>query len=263
MKLTLITVCYNSASLLPTALASVLAQTSKEYEYLIIDGNSKDDTCELLKAWEPKFEGRMKWISEPDRGLYDAINKGIVRAAGEAIALLHADDMLNAPDIIAQWIHAFKAAPDIDAIYGDVRFIAQHATDLKSPTTRYYSGDFWKPWMLRWGLIPPHPSIVIRKKHFLALGGYLPQTFKIAADHELLVRYFYRAHLKTRYIPLCTTAMRLGGLSTQGIKSKILLNREIVHANRMNGLWCILPMMAFKYIYKCRELILPHLRKFS
>ena len=259
MKLSLITVCYNSAPTLPTAFESVLCQQGADYEYLVVDGGSSDDTVALLKAWEPRFEGRMRWTSERDRGLYDAINKGIARATGDLVALLHADDMLDGDEVLAAWCRAFAEAPELDAVYGDIRFIPNGATTREAPTVRYYSGAFWRRWMFRWGLMPPHPSFAIRRERFAELGGYLPDTFRIAADHELLVRYLYKAGLRSRYLPLCTTAMRLGGLSTDGVQARIRLNREIVRANRMNGLWCCLPMMFPKYAYKMWEVLRPRL----
>lgn len=260
MLISLITVCYNSKPLLPTAFESVLRQRDADYEYLVVDGASTDGTVDLLREWEPRFGGRMRWTSEPDRGLYDAINKGIARARGDLIALLHADDMLDADDVLARWCAPFREDPALQAVYGDIRFVPQGATGRDAPTMRYYSGAFWRPWMFRWGLMPPHPSFAIRRERFAELGGYLPDVFRIAADHELLVRYLYKARLRARYLPLCTTAMRLGGLSTDGVQARIRLNREIVRANRMNGLWCCLPMMAPKYAYKVFEVLLPRLR---
>ena len=256
MKISLITVCYNSASTLPTAFASVLRQQRADYEYIVVDGGSKDATVALLRGWEKRFGGRMKWTSERDKGLYDAINKGIRRATGDIVALLHADDMLDADNILEQWCQAFEKEPELDAVYGDVRFIPEEAKSAKAPTVRYYSGHFWRPWLLRWGMMPPHPSFAIRREYFERLGGYHPDAFKIAADHEFLVRYLYKAHLRTRYLPLCTTAMRLGGLSTDGVQARVRLNHEICRANRMNGLWCCYPMMLPKYAYKLLEITL-------
>ncbi len=261
MKLSLITVCRNSADTLATALDSVLRQNGVDYEYWVIDGASTDGTVALLRDREPRFGGRLRWISEPDRGLYDAINKGIARATGDLVALLHADDMLDGDGILARWVQPFDEDPTLDVAYGDIRFVPEGATSREAPTVRYYSGRFWRPWMFRWGLMPPHPSFVIRRERFAELGGYLPDTFRIAADHELLVRFLYKARLRTRYLPLCTTAMRLGGLSTDGIRARIRLNREIVRANRMNGLWCCLPMMFPKYAYKVFEVLLPRIRR--
>ncbi len=258
MKLSLITVCYNSADTLETALASALAQRGADFEYLIVDGGSTDGTLDLLRAWEPRFGGRLKWRSEPDRGLYDAINKGIARAEGDLIALLHADDILDADDVLARWCAPFEEDPALQAVYADIRFIAQDAAGRDVPTRRYYSGGFWRPWMFRWGLMPPHPSFAIRRACFARLGGYRTDM-RIAADHELLVRFLLRGGLRARYVPFCSTAMRLGGLSTDGVRARVRLNREIVRANRLNGLWCCLPMMAPKYAYKVFELLRPRL----
>ncbi len=253
MKLSIITACRNNVATLATALDSLSRQQGADYELLVQDGVSTDGTLDLLREWEPRFNGRLRWVSEPDTGLYDALNKAIARASGDLIALLHADDILNADDVLARWCAPFQEDPSLDAVYADIRFIARDAPTRDAPTRRYYAGSFWRPWMLRWGLIPPHPSFAIRRETILRLGGYRTDM-RIAADHEFLVRLF-RSGARARYLPFCTTAMRLGGLSTDGLQAKIRLNREIVRANRLNGIRCCLPMMAPKYAYKVFELI--------
>ena len=253
MKLSLITACRNSAATLPTALESALRQRGADYELIVLDGASTDGTPDLLRAWEPRFGGRLRWTSEPDGGLYDALNKGIARATGDLVALLHADDILDGDDVLARWCAPFAEEPGLDAVYGDIRFIPQDATGREAPTRRYYAGGFWRPWMFRWGLIPPHPSFAIRREALRRMGGYRTDM-RIAADHEFLLRLF-RSGARARYVPFCTTAMRLGGLSTDGLQAKVRLNREIVRANRLNGVWCCLPMMVPKYAYKVLELL--------
>ena len=253
MKLSVITACRNNVSTLTTALDSLLRQQGADYELLVQDGLSTDGTLDLFHEWEPRFNGRLRLVSEPDAGLYDALNKAITRASGDLIVLLHADDILNADDVLARWRAPFLEDPSLDAVYGDIRFIPRDAATRDAPTRRYYAGNFWRPWMLRWGLIPPHPSFAIRREVILRLGGYRTDM-RIAADHEFLVRLF-RSGARAHYLPFCTTAMRLGGLSTDGLQAKIRLNREIVRANRLNGIRCCLPMMVPKYAYKVFELL--------
>ncbi|MEG2465018.1 MAG: sugar transferase [Kiritimatiellia bacterium] len=260
MKITLITVCFNSAKTLPTVFASVLEQQAADYEYLVIDGGSSDGTVELLRTWEAQFNGRMKWTSEPDRGLYDAINKGIARATGDLIALVNADDALEDEGVLHAMTEPFDD-PTIDAVYGDIRFVrdTQNVQDLASlrvlPTVREYSATHWKPWMLRWGFMPPHPSVVIRTCHFRTLGAYEPTRYRIAADYELLIRFLWNHHLRTRYLNRCTTVMRMGGRSTRGFSSWYQLNTEIVDANKSNGRYCCFPMMLPKYAFKVFEFL--------
>lgn len=252
MKVSIITVCRNSAKTLPTAIESVLGQRDVELEYIVVDGASTDGTTDLLKEYAPKFNGRMRWISGPDEGMYDAINKGIKMATGDVVGILNADDMLESPDTLAHVASAF--ADDVDAIYADIRFVKD---DLNT-TVRYYSAKHWKPWMLQWGKMPPHPSVYIRRELFDKYGLY-KLGYDIAADYELLIRYLRMAKLNTRYLNECLVKMRMGGKSTRGWKSFKTLNKEIVRANLENGYFCCFPMMLPKYLFKIFEFILPRL----
>ena len=252
MKVTLITACYNSAATIRTAIESVLEQRNVELEYIIVDGGSKDGTVDLLRDYEQHFEGRMRWISEPDKGMYDAINKGIAMATGEIVGILNADDLFESSDTLAHIASAF--ADDVDAIYADIRFVKD---DLQT-TSRYYSAKHWKPWMLQWGKMPPHPSVYIRRELFDKLGLY-KLGYDIAADYELLIRYLRKAGIKTRYLNECVVRMRMGGKSTRGWQSFMTLNKEIVRGNLENGYFCCFPMLLPKYLFKIFEFILPRL----
>ena len=145
-------------------------------------------------------------------------------------------------------------SPRVEAVYADVRFVKE---DLAT-TVRYYSAKHWKPWMLQWGKMPPHPSVYIRREWFARLGGY-KLGYDIAADYELLIRYLRKAGLKTRYIPGSVVRMRMGGKSTRGWRSNWRLNQEIVRGNRENGYRCCMAMLAPKYAFKIFEFILPRL----
>ena len=252
MKVSLITACFNSKATIRTAIESALAQRDVALEYIVVDGGSKDGTVDLLKEYAPKFNGRMRWISEPDEGMYDAINKGIKMATGDVVGILNADDMLESPDTLAHVAAAF--ADDVDAVYADIRFVK----DDLSTTVRYYSAKHWRPWMLQWGKMPPHPSVYIRRGLFDQYG-YYKLGYEIAADYELLIRYLRMAKLRTNYLNESLVRMRMGGKSTRGWKSFKTLNREIVRGNLENGYFCCFPMLIPKYLFKIFEFILPRL----
>lgn len=278
MTVTIITACFNSAAVIRTAMESVLRQTWPDIEYLIVDGGSDDGTLELIREYEPKFNGRMRWISEPDQGMYDAINKGIRMARGEVIGNLNADDVLSADDVVEKVAGTFTSAGareckraggaavmPIDVVYGDIRFVPNRldaSLDAlrAEPTVRYYSARHWRPWMLQWGFMPPHPSIYIRRACFERLGLYA-LDYEIAADYALLIRFLRRARLPRRYLPLCMVDMRMGGKSTRGWRSNLQLNREIVRGNRESDYFCCLPMLLPKYAFKVWEFLLPRMRR--
>ncbi len=264
MKLTVVTACYNSGKTLRTTLESVLAQRDSDYEYLVIDGASTDDSPAILQEYEPRFQGRLRWISEPDAGLYDAINKGIRLATGDFVGILNSDDAFSSPDILSQIAATLAAHPQIQVVYGDIRFVPNRIDggrpcDLsKEPTLRYYSARHWRRWMLRWGYMPPHPSIYIRRDCFERLGFY-KTDYRIAADNELLVRFLYKAKLPALYLKRCIVDMRVGGVSTKNLGATLLLNREIVRGHSENGYFCCLPMLVPKYGFKVFEVVLPRL----
>ena len=252
MKITLITACRNSTATIRTAIESVLGQKGVDVEYIVVDGSSTDDSVAVFKAYEPRFNGRMRWISEPDKGMYDAINKGIKMATGDVVGILNADDVLESPDTLAHVAGAF--VDDVDAVYADIRFVKD---DLNT-TVRYYSAKHWKPWMLQWGKMPPHPSVYIRRELFDQYGLY-KLGYEIAADYELLIRYLRMAKLRTLYLNESLVRMRMGGKSTRGWKSFKTLNKEIVRGNLENGYFCCFPMLLPKYFFKIFEFILPKL----
>ncbi|MFZ4395609.1 MAG: glycosyltransferase family 2 protein [Kiritimatiellia bacterium] len=250
MRISIITACFNSHEVLSTALASVRAQTHPDVEHIVVDGASTDGTVEQLRNWESKAGGRGKWISEPDSGLYDALNKGIRKATGDVVGLLHADDFFAADDVLAQVAAAFED-PTVECVFGDVRFV--RPTNLLK-TVRYYRAKHFRPWMLRFGFMPPHPTFFARRELFERLGNY-KTDYQIAADYELLVRFLWLHRIRYRYLDLAMTRMRLGGKSTRSLRSNLILNQEIVRGCRENGMWTALPLLGFKYLFKVFELV--------
>lgn len=250
MKVSLITVTYNSASTLRDTLNSVLSQTYPNIEYIIIDGDSKDDTVGIIKGHESKFNGRMRWISEPDKGLYDAMNKGIRMAIGDIVGIINSDDFYHRIDVISKVAEAFQE-DGIEVVYGDVRFVNPDNLDK---TVRYYSSRNFSTGRFRYGFMPAHPTFFTYRRYFEEFG-YYKTDYKIAADYELLIRFLYTHKLKSKYLPLDFMKMRTGGASTASIKSNILLNKEIVRACRENGIWTCMPLLFLKYFIKIFELI--------
>ena len=250
MKISLITATYNSGRVLRTTLESVLKQTYSDIEYIIIDGASKDNTMDLVHEYEPLFNGRIKWLSEPDKGIYDAMNKGIRMATGDIVGIINSDDFYHRTDVLSCVAEAFEE-PGVQAVYGDVRFV--HPGDLDK-TIRYYSSKVFSPKLFRYGFMPAHPTFFTYKKYFEEFG-YYKTDYKIAADYELLVRFLYVHKLQAKYLPLDFMKMRTGGVSTASVRSNILLNKEIVRACRENGLWTCFPLLLMKYAVKVFELI--------
>lgn len=249
MKISLITVCYNCASVLGDAMQSVLDQAHDEFEYIVVDGQSTDGTIAVIKEFEPKFNGRMRWISEPDQGMYDALNKGIKMATGDVVGILNADDFFRHSGVLQKVADAFVGS--VDAVYGDIRFVE---TNNFEHVIRYYSARRWQPWMLRWGYMPPHPTFYCSREYFDQLGDY-KLGYKIGADYELLIRFLWKGGLRLKYIPDAMVDMRLGGLSTSGLSSTLTLNKEIVRANRENGIYTNLLMLCVKYFFKIWEFV--------
>ena len=251
MKLSLITVTFNSACTIKDTIESVLAQTYEDYEYLVIDGASKDGTVDIIKSYEPLFKGKMKWISEKDKGMYDGINKGIRMATGDVVGIINSDDFYHRADIFSIINKAFEESPSVQSIYGDVRFVRPDNLDK---TVRYYSSKNFKPSKFRWGWMPAHPTFFTYRKNFEKFGCY-KVDYKIAADFELLTRFLRSHALSSKYVPVDFMKMRTGGKSTSGLKSNWVLNKEIVRACKENGIYTNMFMLSLKYFVKVFEFL--------
>lgn len=245
--ISIITVTYNRAQMIRGAIEGVLRQKYKNYEYIIVDGASNDNTIDILKEYEFKFEGRMRWISEPDKGLYDAINKGIKMAKGNIVGIINSDDYFHRDDIFDIIANAFKDN-NVGAIYGDERDVDEKDHNR---VIMYDKSAYFQPWMYRIGLMPPHQTFYARKELFDKYG-YYKTDYKIAADFELMLRFAYINHVKFRYIPEALLTFTTGGVSSQ-LTNKWQLNKETVRACRDNGLFCCHPMIWLKYIFKLKK----------
>ena len=250
MNISLITVTFNSAATLRNTIQSVLAQSYSNIEYIIVDGDSKDNTIDIIREYESLFSGRLHWVSETDKGLYDAMNKGIRMATGDIVGIINSDDFYHRTDILTKVMNAFQDKVT-QAVYGDVRFVNPDNLDK---TVRYYSSKKFTPRRFRYGFMPAHPTFFTYRKYFDEFG-YYKTDYRIAADYELLIRFLYTHHLKAKYLPLDFMKMRTGGASTASFKSNLLLNKEIVRACRENGILTCMPLLFLKYFIKVFELI--------
>lgn len=249
MKISLITVTYNSAKTLPDTIQSVLSQSYSNIEYIIIDGASQDNTIDIVKEYEPLFNGRIGWISERDDGLYDAINKGIAMSTGDVVGILNSDDFFTSPTVIEEIANNFSE--EIDAVYGDVHFV--NSTDLARPI-RYYSSKIFRPSLMKLGFMPAHPTFYCRKSCYDKYGLY-KTDFKIAADFDLLLRFIYVHHISLKYLPFDMVTMRVGGASTNGLKSHVCIMKEHLRSFKENGLKSNFFLLSLRYFYKLTEYI--------
>lgn len=251
MKISLITVTYNSGSTLSTTIQSILSQTYPQIEYIIVDGASKDNTVSIIKEYEPQFKGRLRWISEPDKGLYDAMNKGIRMATGDIVGILNSDDFFTSKNIIQKVVDAFRHDTELKAVYGDVHFVSPDNLDK---CVRYYSSKVFNRNLMKLGFMPAHPSFYIRKECFEKYGDY-KTDYKIAADFEFLLRVIYKNNIKTQYLPIDMVTMRTGGASTSGIESHKRIMKEHLRAFRENEVHTNVCLLSLRYVYKIGELI--------
>lgn len=247
MKVSIITVVYNSISTLSDAIDSVLSQDYPKIEYIIVDGGSTDGTVKLVQGFGDRIG---KFISEPDQGMYDAMNKGINAATGDIVGILNSDDFLFDKHVITNVVKAFQDI-EVEATIADIVFVKDPSEDV---VLRKYSAKNWKPGKFAWGYMPPHPSFFVRKPLFEKYGLY-KTDYKIAADYELLIRFLLVNKAKWKYLPITTTKMRMGGLSTRGFKSLLTLNKEIARACKENSLYSNYLMIYSKYFFKPFEFL--------
>lgn len=246
--ISIITATFNSAKTLKDTIQSVLRQTNKDFEYLIIDGGSTDETIDIVKSYESEFSGRLKWVSEKDQGIYDAMNKGIKMASGDVVGILNSDDYFTSDDILQTVDNAFKSH-EIDAIYGDIHFIRD---GNPQKCVRYYSSRMFRPFWLRFGFMPAHPSFYCKREIFDKAGLY-SLDYKIGADYEMMVRLFKRYKIKSLYVNKDFVTMRTGGASNNNVRSRLTLIEEDVKACRVNGIYTNRFFIMLKFLYKIFE----------
>lgn len=252
MKITIITAVYNREATVAGAIASVAGQDYGDIEHLIIDGASTDGTLAEIEsirhsAMQPDA---MKVVSEPDAGIYDALNKGVALASGEIIGLVHSDDFLAHGQVISRVMAAFSD-PAVDAVYGDLDYVS--AANPANVVRRWKAGTFSQV-KLRWGWMPPHPALFVRRRLWETHGTF-DTRYRIAADYDAILRWFGRGDIRTVYLPEVLVKMRLGGASNRSLGRILLKSREdyrALRANRMGGLGAL----AVKNLSKVSQLFL-------
>ena len=258
MKISIVTATFNSGTTLSDTLRSLLAQTHTDFELIVADGGSTDNTADIIREFAPRFGKRLHWFSEPDRGLYDAMNKGIARATGEVVGILNSDDFYTDERVLARVADAL-ADPQIDACYGDVHYVAPG--DLQT-MTRYYSSRPFRPWMMRLGFMPAHPSFYCRRACYTQFGTF-DLNYKVAADFELLLRLIFVHKIRTVYVPADFVTMRTGGLSTSGWRSHLAILRDHRRALHRHHVFSAFPLLCLRYVYKVGEVLCSRFRRAS
>lgn len=245
--LTVITVVFNGAATLEHTICSVIEQTYGNVEHIIIDGGSTDGTLDILRKYSDSID---YWVSEKDAGIYDAMNKGIELAKGDYIGMLNADDFFATPLALERIVEHFKLN-DVDAVFA--------CLDIVDPANlnrvlRKYRVPIFNSFMLRIGIMPPHPTFYCKKSCYDLVGRYRID-YRIAADFEMLVRLLLKQHVTWSFIDEVTVKMRAGGLSSSGIKSNWIVNREIIRACDENDLHTNVFLLALKIPIRLLECI--------
>ena len=247
MKISVITATFNSGKTLRDTIESVLRQTYRDIEYIIVDGASRDDTLDIIREYEPRFGGRMRWISEPDRGIYDAMNKGIGMATGAVVGLLNSDDFYTDECVLER---VAAEIMDVDAVYGDIHYVDDGDW---TKCVRYYSSKGFRRWKMRMGFMPAHPSFYCRRTVYTRFGLF-DTDFRVAADFEQLLRLIYLNRIHTRYIPMDFVTMRTGGASSSGMKSHKKIICDHMLAYKKNGVRSNYVLEGMRYLNKLWEI---------
>ena len=246
MKISIITVVRNNKNTIRCAINSVLSQTYENIEYIIIDGASTDGTLEVVKKFENKIS---KLISEPDNGIYDALNKGIYNSSGDVIAMLHSDDEFCNRHAVSDMVEHMKKTKS-ELCFSDMVIVNK----TSGKVLRYYMAHYFNKWMFRIGWMPPHPTCFINKALFEEFGLYT-NKYKIAGDFDFLVRVFYGRTIRWSYFEKILVKMNQGGVSNSLYSSKKLIYKEINHSLKLNGVWSLPVFQLVRYLIRLIELL--------
>jgi glycosyltransferase len=228
MKVSIITVTYNSGKYLEDCIRSVIMQRYQNIEHIIVDGKSTDNTLDIIKKHESHIA---KWISETDRGIYDAINKGIAMATGDIVGLINSDDILVAEDVIECIVKTFEEN-NVDTVYGDLEYVSASDTNK---IMRIWKGRPFNRDRFRYGWMPAHPTFYI-KRPLVEKYGYYENHYFTAADYEFMARYLYKNRVSAFYLPKLIVKMRMGGQSNQTIYKRLRANRRDYLAMKKNNI---------------------------
>tara|TARA_Y100000385_G_scaffold274995_1_gene318806 strand:+ start:4063 stop:4806 length:744 start_codon:yes stop_codon:yes gene_type:complete len=242
LKISIITVCYNSSKTIEKTFQSIISQTYADIEYIVIDGGSSDATLDIIKKYKKSIT---KFISENDKGLYDAMNKGIELATGDIIGILNSDDIFYDNSVLKSVVE-FHNRNSVDASISDVLY-----KNNNGKIVRKYRANDWTPEKLKSAFMPPHAGIFFKKKLFKDYGDY-QLNYQIAADFELITRFFLKNKITWKYLNINTTIMLIGGISSSGYKSYKIISREIINAlstNQVSYNHLIIKFRIFKKLF--------------
>lgn len=266
MKISVITATWNSGKTIKDTIESVLHQKYTNVEHIIKDGGSKDDTMAICTDYLNRVYSSddalkstmktMKIVSEKDGGIYDAMNKGVKMASGDIIGILNSDDFYTSDDVLQKVADEFQKDSSLEAVYGDIHFVKP---DNLNKCTRYYSSKSFRPWLLRFGFMPAHPSFYVRREVYEKYGLYDLQ-FRTSSDFEWMVRLFKKHHIRAKYLPMDFVTMRDGGESTAGMEAKRKVNNDIVSSLRKHGIFTCGAFKYVRYVVKGIELMLTKIK---
>lgn len=246
LKFSIITVVFNNETTIADTVKSVATQTYPNVEYLVIDGQSTDGTLARLKECGSTVT---QLISEPDQGIYDAMNKGIALASGDIIGFINADDFYASPDVLAKVAALFDDS-DIDACYGDLCYVKKDDT---SDVVRYWQSSDFRPSAFEMGWCPPHPTFFVRREIYERFGGF-DMSYRIAADVELMMRFLEVHQVRTKYLPEVLVKMRMGGTTNRSLSNIVKQNKEILRALRQHGLRAsVMRLIGSKLVLRGRQ----------
>ncbi len=232
VRLSILTVCYNSVATIGDTLRSVAMQNYPHYEHVLVDGGSTDGTVELIQEFAKQHpEKNIRWTSEPDKGLYDAMNKGIARCNGDFIGTLNADDFYTNQEVLSDVMRTLDEHNAI-ALYADLDYV--HAENVNKPVRKWHSGTYKRNAFL-WGWMPPHPTFFVHKSLYKQFGHFR-LDLKSAADYELMLRFIHKHGIVPVYLPLTIIHMRVGGVSNASISNRLAANKMDRKAWKVNGL---------------------------
>jgi len=246
-SVSIITVVLNDVDFVEGAIKSVIAQNYSSIEYIVIDGCSIDGTLEVIEKYRDNIS---LFLSEPDSGIYDALNKGISLATGDVIGILHSDDVFCDEYVVSDMVDKMSETKT-ELCFSDM-VIVDNESDM---VVRYYMANYFKRWLFRIGWMPPHPTCFIKKSLFNEFGLY-SLDYKMAGDFDFLVRIFYGRDINWAYLNCITVKMRQGGVSNSGLKSKKVIACEINRSLKANGVWSLHIFQLGRYVIRLAEMLI-------
>ena len=247
LRVSIITIVRNNRATMEDCVKNVLSQSYKEIEYIVVDGGSNDGTIDIIQAYHERIS---QWISEPDQGIYDAMNKGIEMATGQVVGFLHSSDVYAHPRVIEEVARVFEKS-NASSVYGDLQYVDK---ENLNKVIRNWKSSPYRHGKFRQGWMPPHPTFFVRKEIYEKYG-YFNTDFRIAGDYELMLRFLERYRISAAYIPEVLVKMRWGGMSNGGIKNILIKSYEDYRAWGMNDLNGGVHTILFKNLSKIPQFL--------